>query len=139
MNLKIEKQWITDSLPETALSQISAFSKSLTEDRQNKNFGSLKSSQIRKFYGEVKRIQTHGINKNKMAFKMLKPKLAYAVGRQKGNDHVKINSFYQVISQAMDAVEIDKADSPDELNFRFKNFVNLFEAIVAYHKYHGGE
>ncbi|MCC5917273.1 MAG: type III-A CRISPR-associated protein Csm2 [Cryomorphaceae bacterium] len=139
MNLRIEKQWITDSLPESALSQISEFSKTLTEDKRNRDFGSLKSSQIRKFYGEVKRIQTHGIEKNKMAFKMLKPKLAYAVGRQKGADQTKINSFYQVISQAMDAVEIDNTSSPEELNFRFKNFVNLFEAIVAYHKYHGGE
>ncbi len=139
MNLRIDKRWITDSISEEALSQISSFSKSLTEDRDNRDFSSLKSSQIRKFYGEVKRIQTNGIEKNKDAFKMLKPKLAYAVGRQSRQDKEKVDRFYQTISQAIDAVQIDQMEDSKELNHRFKNFVNLFEAIVAYHKYHGGE
>ena len=54
---------------------------------------------------------------------MLKPKLAYAVGRADGKN--KIVDFYKVISEAMSHVK-------DEAQFR--NFVQIFEAIVAYHK-----
>jgi CRISPR-associated protein Csm2 len=139
MKLQVDKQWIKESIPENALNQISDFSLYLTKNGRSEFRGELKTSQIRKFYGEVKRIQTNGIEKNKDAFKMLKPKLAYAVGRQSRQDKEKVDRFYQTISQAIDAVEIDKVTDSKELNHRFKNFVNLFEAIVAYHKYHGGE
>jgi CRISPR-associated protein Csm2 len=82
----------------------------------------LTTNQLRKFFGEVKRQQMSGYNQTD--FVLLKPKLAYAVGRAK-NPNAKINDFYRVISKA-----IDKVDNEQQ----FKNFIKIFEAIVAYHK-----
>jgi CRISPR type III-A-associated protein Csm2 len=64
---------------------------------------------------------------------MLKPKLAYAVGRAKQNGrkgkYQKIEDFYSVMADAIDKVEAS-TDKPKA----FKNFITAFEAIVAYHK-----
>ncbi|MEE0912914.1 MAG: type III-A CRISPR-associated protein Csm2 [Paludibacteraceae bacterium] len=86
------------------------------------------TSQLRKFFGEVKRQQMKGYDETD--FILLKPKLAYAVGRANGKNP-KIKDFYDVISKAIDCV---KASSQEESKKRFKNFIKVFEAIVAYHK-----
>ena len=82
----------------------------------------LTTNQLRKFFGEVKRQQMKGYDVTD--FVLLKPKLAYAVGRTKGNDP-KIKDFYKVMSNAIDQVNDEKS---------FRNFIKIFEAIVAYHK-----
>lgn len=89
-----------------------------TKSAQNK----LTTNQLRKFFGEVKRQQMSGYNQTD--FVLLKPKLAYAVGRAKQKDS-KIKDFYWVISNAIDKVHDEQ---------HFKNFIKIFEAIVAYHK-----
>lgn len=81
----------------------------------------LTTSQLRKFFGEVKRQHMEGFNETN--FVLLKPKLAYAVGRADKNS--KIKDFYHVLAQLMDLV-----NSPET----FKRFIQVFEAIVAYHK-----
>lgn len=82
----------------------------------------LTTSQLRKFFGEVKRQQMEGYDET--AFILLKPKLAYAVGRAK-EKNAKIKDFYEVMSAAIDLVHNE---------CQFKRFVQIFEAIVAYHK-----
>ncbi|MCR4560197.1 MAG: type III-A CRISPR-associated protein Csm2 [Bacteroidales bacterium] len=82
----------------------------------------LTTNQLRKFFGEVKRQQMTGYNETD--FVLLKPKLAYAVGRAK-DSKAKINDFYFVIANAIDQVKTKE---------HFKNFIKIFEAIVAYHK-----
>lgn len=81
----------------------------------------LTTNQLRKFFGEVKRQQMKGYNETD--FVLLKPKLAYAVGRTKGKS--KITDFYEIMSIAIDEVKSEA---------HFKNFIKIFEAIVAYHK-----
>ncbi len=88
----------------------------------------LTTSQLRKFFGEVKKQQMNGYDETE--FILLKPKLAYAVGRAK-DQNAKINDFYHVISKAIDCV---KADTHEDSEKRFHNFIKVFEAIVAYHK-----
>lgn len=100
----------------------------------------LTTSQLRKFFGEVKRQQMM-TEFNETEFIMLKPKLAYAVGRAKENGgkgkkkyrgkniKLKIEDFYWVMADAIDKV-MDSADKEKA----FKNFITIFEAIVAYHK-----
>ena len=92
----------------------------------------LTTSQLRKFFGEVKRQQMM-TEFNETEFIMLKPKLAYAVGRAKQNGRKgkkqKIEDFYWVMADAIDKV----MDSTDKEK-AFKNFITIFEAIVAYHK-----
>lgn len=91
----------------------------------------LTTSQLRKFFGEVKRQQMMGYKETE--FTMLKPKLAYAVGRAKQNGKKnktqKIEDFFTVITDA-----IDKVLSSSDRAKAFKNFITAFEAIVAYHK-----
>ena len=89
----------------------------------------LTTSQLRRFFGEVKRQQMIGYQESE--FVMLKPKLAYAVGRAKNgkNNHVKIEDFYLVMADA-----IDKVLKSSDKQISFRNFISIFEAIVAYHK-----
>lgn len=94
----------------------------------------LTTSQLRKFFGEVKRQQLKDYSET--SFVMLKPKLAYAVGRAKQKAKkeikiVKIDDFYKVISHAIDDVIQTPSADRDKA---FKNFIAAFEAIVAYHK-----
>ena len=95
-------------------------------DRNGRNIeikeSKLTTSQLRKFFGEVKRQQMSGYDETD--FVLLKPKLAYAVGRAK-DANAKINDFYFVISKAIDNVNSE---------LQFKNFIKVFVAIVAYHK-----
>lgn len=85
----------------------------------------LKTSQIRKVYGTVKKIQMSD-ESHRNALVMLKPKLAYAAAR---NDAV--TDLKDALTQAIDRV----GDDPQ----RFKNFVDFFEATLAYHKAAGGQ
>jgi CRISPR type III-A-associated protein Csm2 len=89
--------------------------------RQVTDVSKLTTNQLRKFFGEVKRQQMNGYSETD--FVLLKPKLAYAVGRTKGKS--KITDFYAVMSLAIDQVTSEA---------HFKNFIKIFEAIVAYHK-----
>lgn len=84
----------------------------------------LKTSQIRKIYSAVKKIQM-GDEFNRNELILLKPKLAYAAAR---NDAV--TDLKDALTQAIDQVDTDK---------KFKNFVDFFEATLAYHKAFGGD
>lgn len=87
----------------------------------------LKSSKIRGIYGEIKRIQMKGFENAKTDFYLLKPKVAYAVGREKVNiKEVKGIIMFQMI--------FDQSFAHVKDNTTYKNFCNLMEAIIAYHK-----
>ncbi len=104
----------------------------------------LTNSQIRNFFGEIKRIQMTLFNsesdedwKNvKHSFLLIKPKLAYAVGRvtQKENKS-RIAEFGKVLSLAIEKVDSDNSGATK----RFYRFVDFFESILAYHKAYGGK
>jgi len=88
----------------------------------------LTTSQIRKFYGEIKRIQAD-FEKYKDDVPMLNAKLAYAVGRNKSRGRIK--DFAETFEEAI------YAGSESEENFN--RLVKVLEATVAYHKYYGGK
>jgi len=94
----------------------------------------LTTSQIRNFFGEVRRIQMKGILQEKTAFLLLKPKLAYAAKRAEKKG---ANMFKSIVLKAHDVVM--EAKNNAEFETRFKNFVDFLEAILAYHKVHGGK
>lgn len=83
----------------------------------------LKTSQIRKVYTAVKKIQWGGFDQNQLI--MLKPKLAYAAAR-----HRPVERLRDALTIAIDKVGNDEN--------KFQNFVDFFEAILAYHKAAGG-
>ena len=84
----------------------------------------LKTTQIRRIYSAVKKIERGGFDQNKLV--LLKPKLAYAAAR---NDQVTL--LKDALTQAIDQVGNEKE--------KFENFINFFEAILAYHKAEGGD
>lgn len=89
----------------------------------------LSTSQIRNIYGTVKKIEAIDDTELKVGkLILLKPKLAYTVGRNKDVPGIKLLS--NVLTNAIDLV--------NEKNDRFDMFSNFFEAILAYHRFNGG-
>jgi len=125
----IPKEEIQNKVTDVTVQFAENFGKYLAVDDYDSE--PLTTSQLRKFFGEVKRQQMMGYNETE--FTMLKPKLAYAVGRAKQNGKKnkaqKIEDFFTVITDA-----IDKVLSSSDRTKAFKNFITAFEAIVAYHK-----
>lgn len=125
----IPKEEIQNKVTDVTVQFAERFGKYLAVDDYDSE--PLTTSQLRKFFGEVKRQQMIGYNETE--FTMLKPKLAYAVGRAKQNGRKnktqKIEDFFTVITDAIDKV-LNSADRAKA----FKNFITAFEAIVAYHK-----
>lgn len=94
----------------------------------------LTTSKIRSFYGEIKRIQMGTFDKEKSSFYLLRPKIAYALGRelQGGNKNncAGLYLFKMIFDEASRLVNDQKS---------FNNLSNLMEAILAYHKAHKGK
>lgn len=118
-----------DSLKDL-LEHIDKFAQKLTKN--------VKTTQIRKFYDKLRSLEQK-LEKSKLSSQKkeelneqvrigvlsLKPLLAYAVGRNK-----QLRNLVDVLN-----VAIDKVKDYDD----FKKFVEFFQTIVAYHKYHGGD
>lgn len=96
----------------------------------------VKTGQIRNFYSGITRMRTEYTSGNKenihRQLVMLKPKLAYAAGRQLA---VKA-TFYPKMRDAVDGV---LQALPEDKNRAYDNFFMFVESIVAYHKFYGGE
>jgi len=100
------------------------------------------TSQIRNVYGTVKKLEMQNKFDSK-AYRqllLLKPKLAYARGRAdpkkkttqaEPKKKTSFEKLEEALGDAIDAVSIEKPET-------FKRFCNFFEAILAYHKSHGG-
>jgi len=90
--------------------------------------GGLTTSKIRNVYGEIKRIQMLGFENAKSSFYLLKPKMAYALGRDEKNEGLQL--FKKIFDECFTLVNDEKT---------YKNFCNFMEAILAYHKSFGGK
>jgi CRISPR-associated protein Csm2 len=120
---KLQVKWIHDGVTDEAVEWTKSFSEFLTSDNN-----ALTTSQIRKFFGELKRIQAD-YSRFIQDLPMLKAQLAYAVGRNRGS---KIKEFYEELTKGLGGIRKDnKVD--------FHNFVKIVESIVAFHKYFGGK
>ncbi len=93
----------------------------------------LSTSQIRNVFGEVKRLQMKGFSEHTAhELILLKPKLAYQKGRfVRDGSAEKVAYLADTLTMAIDAIQGNAQ--------RFEHFVDFFEAILAYHKAHGGE
>ncbi len=118
----IKTEWLDGNLDQIFIDWAEGFGKHLASERNGKRGTELTTNQLRKFFGAVKRQQTKGYDANDFAF--LRPQLAYSVAKAK-NKEGKIHDFFHVMSGAMEKVASEQ---------RFKNFIKIFEAIVAYHK-----
>lgn len=127
----ISQSVLTDGIKEADLASLRAFAADLAKDdidpgnpkkviRQK-----LTTSQLRKFFGEIRRIQADFEN-CKADIVLLDPKIAYAVGRALKDGKSKIEDFYNFVRPLILAINADKG--------RFRHFVNVVESIVAYHR-----
>jgi len=93
----------------------------------------LSTSQIRNIFGEVKRLQMKGFSeRTSHELILLKPKLAYQKGRfMREKSAEKVAYLADTLTMAIDAIQGNAQ--------RFEHFVDFFEAILAYHKAHGGK
>jgi len=115
--------WIKDSINKECIEYTRKFGQFLSDRRE----GNLTTSQIRMVYGELKRIQMKGFDKEQTAFLLLRPKMAYADKRNESNG---LKELKKVFDKAYQHVETAK---------HFDNFMNFMEATLAYHKAFGGK
>jgi len=99
----------------------------------------LATSQIRSLFGEVRMIEGEWLTpgdtpadrqrreRAQRRLILLKPKMAYRARKERGRG---VEELVSVLSPAIDYVKGDTGN--------FKRFVEFFEAILAYHKAHGG-
>ncbi len=109
---------------------------------QAKDFGEsmqaagLTKSQIRGVFGTVRQIQAswdkNNAQQNLRKVLLLKPRLAYQGARE-----TKVKPLADVLSNAIDLVAADKDTAVQAQRFGY--FVDLFEAILAYHTAAGGK
>ena len=92
----------------------------------------LTRSQIRTIFTEVRQIEALWPGQEAVRrLTMLKPKLAYQAARSGPVSHLR-----DVLTEAIDLVVKAPVDKQNEC---FQRFVDLFEAILAYHRSQGGK
>ncbi len=98
----------------------------------------LTNSKIRNIYAEIIRIKMLGnFQKNISSFYLLKPKFAYANGRE---EHYRDGKLTRVNNGLyLFKLIFDKAFENIRSDFEYLNFCNLIESILAYHKSNGGK
>lgn len=130
---KTQSQW-NPEIQKWVRSGISKETVSYAEDmgRQLAKEG-LTTSQIRNVFGEMRKIQMNGFNGEKASFLLLRPKLAYAAKRQNAKG---MDSFYNLFCTAYDAVD---TNSEQEAPKQFDQLLQVMEAVLAYHKFYGGQ
>lgn len=119
-NLSFNQAWITSEADRNLVLFAEQTGKFMADN-------GLTNSKIRSIYGEIKRIQMSTFELEKTSFFLLKPKVAYALGREPKNEGLKL--FKLVFDQCYDYVND---------NVTYKNFCNIIEAILAYHRANGG-
>jgi len=135
---KLDKAWVQEKITDDAVEWAKSFGEFLqSDDSRNRGSRPLTTSQIRKFFGELKRIQADP-EKYQEEVPMLKAKLAYAVGRDTTSFRgqvqykTKIKEFYEELEKGIDFIR-------QEYKGDLVRFVKLVESVVAYHKFYGGK
>lgn len=121
LNSRYKASWITDEA-----------SKDLVDYAEEAGLfmakNGLTNSKIRSIYGEIKRIQMGSFDNEKSSFYLLKPKVAYALGRDDKNEGLRL--FKMIFDRSSEDVSDQKS---------YQNFCGFIEAILAYHKAYGGK
>lgn len=120
-SLEFDEKWLSAGITRETIN----FCENFGEFLAGRN--GLTTTQIRNVYGELKRIQLKGFDSEKTSYLLLKPKMAYAAKRA---GTTGIFQFKKVFDKAYDVI--------DDGN-KYKNFMEIMEAILAYHKSFGGK
>lgn len=96
------------------------------------------NTQIRNFFSELRRIEAKGVENANIDILSLQPKMAYVTERLKKEAKVPdktAEAFNDIIRKGLEEIHPDKPQATE----RFARFVAYFEAILAYHRLHGGQ
>ncbi|MDR1222284.1 MAG: type III-A CRISPR-associated protein Csm2 [Tannerella sp.] len=118
---KYKEEWIIKGVTKELVDYAKYAGKYMADNK-------LTNSKIRTIYGEIKRIQMSTFDKEESAFLLLKPKVAYALGRDATNKGLQ--AFKKIFDLCSEKVTDQKS---------FQNFCNFMEAILAYHRAFGGK
>jgi CRISPR-associated protein Csm2 len=122
---------IVDGNAETTVKEANALGRDLARR--------LSTNQIRSIFGTVRRIEMNwpekpeddterqSASQSQRELLLLKPKMAYQAKRERGQG---VRELTDILANAIDLVGGNRQ--------RFQYFVDFFEAILAYHKAHGG-
>lgn len=125
INSRFKPEWITNEVDDDCMNLCEDLAKSMVESN-------ISSSFLRNIFGELRRIEAGGFEKHRADFVLLRPKLAYTCGRASSRNN-KAKDDLQALQ------ELYKKSTQLVSNAQgFKNIVNIMEAIVAFHKAHGG-
>lgn len=126
---KFDVTWVREQFSFESSQHAFDFAKYLAEN-------DLTRTQVRNFFGELRRIEARGVEDNVEAIAHLKHKLAYICSRLKQDKlHTNVaDTFFNVLVKGFDAMSLNLAALPD----RFERFTAYFEAVLAYHRFHGG-
>jgi len=137
-HIRLRPEWIQEEITDETVEWAKSFGEFLQQDdSRNRGTKPLTTSQIRKFFGELKRIQADP-EKYKEEIPMLKAKLAYAVGRDTTSyrgvisNKTKIKEFYEELELGLNNIRPGNNDD-------IVRFVKIVESIVAFHKFYGGK
>ena len=126
INRRFNPNWITTAIDEDCITLCEDLAKSMISSK-------ISSSFLRNIFGELRRIEAGGFEKHRAEFVLLRPKLAYTCGRA-SNRNNKADDDLQALQ------ELDKTSAQLVTDAKgFKNVVNIMEAIIAFHKAHGGK
>lgn len=117
---KFQSAWITNGFDEN----FNDFANNVGKYLEKKE---LSSSKIRNIFNEIKRIQMN-YEEEKSSSYLLRPKIAYAVGRD--NKNYGLQMFKIVFDDCFRCVTEEK---------HYHNLCGVIEALIAYHKYYGGK
>jgi CRISPR-associated protein Csm2 len=131
-NHSFKKEWILSGADKDMIKYAEEFGeymapKGKDKNEKNRDNQCLTKSQIRNVFGELKRIQGD-FKSNKSSFYLLKAKVAYAEGR---NNTMGMRLFKLAFDEGWNYVGDNEK--------YFINFCYFIEAILAYHKAHGGK
>jgi CRISPR-associated protein Csm2 len=101
----------------------------------------LTTSQIRNIFGMVRQIKMSWLNDEQGSYRqavLLKPKIAYQTERVKEKDKQRGRGMEALKDALDDALDAVIAAPQAERRIRFERVTDFLEAIVAYHKRHGG-
>lgn len=126
---EFKKEWITSKIDKKGIQFADDFGKDIANDGDG-----LTTSQIRNYFGEAKRIQAKGYVGEESSFLLLRPKLAYLTKRAEEKAGFKAKGKATSFKEIMDLAH-DGVDNKEH----FQNFMDFLEAILAYHKAHGGK
>ncbi|MCU7496191.1 MAG: type III-A CRISPR-associated protein Csm2 [Ignavibacteria bacterium] len=122
-------KWISQGLNQDAITFAEKLGRYLAQNK-------LSSSQIRNAFGAVKKMQMKTLSQTfDLDLLLMKPRLAYSVERRTKHNNQPAKDLKQVLSAGIDPIL--NSDEKSKLDY-FQNFVNFFEAILAYYKAEGG-